>query len=65
MDPNSDLFSSQMEDERNSINNKIQAGNGDKYYNSAVGGDPVVDAPGPDPSHGGLEAGYGNHELGG
>lgn len=65
MDPNSHLFPSQMEDERNSINNHIQACNGYKHYNSAAGRDPVVDAPGPDPRHSGLETGYSDHKLGG
>lgn len=53
-----------MQDERNSIHNHIQAGNSDKHYYSAVRVEPIVDAPGPDPCHGGLETGYCNHELG-
>lgn len=65
MNPDSHLFPSQMKHERKSIHHHIQTGHSDKDHDSAIGGDPVVDAPRPDPCHGGLETGYSNHEFGG
>ena len=54
-----------MENERRTVYEHIQAGHNHQYGQSAICHDPVIDTPGPDPSYGGLQTGYCDHDFGG